>query len=392
MDRKIKIMYIVEPTSAGVGKHITDILENIDTEKFEVYFVYSSIRSDSKFKKKMEILNQRDIIFYKVDMVREISLISDFIAFIKIVKYIKIINPEVIHSHSSKAGFLGRMAGAFCRTKVNIYSPHAFPFNNYINKNKRLLYTVLEKIAGIFTTTIVATSETEYEQAMDNNIVKKDKLSLICNGINLNDYKGEINKDKLLESLGVIKYCNKDTKIIGYISRLVDQKDPNTLIKALSKLKNRNYIALICGEGELADEIRSEIKNLNIEDRVFMLGYMNNFIDIIKVIDVFVLPSLWEGLPYILLETMICKKIVVASNIVGNRDIVKNEVNGFLFEPKDYSKLSQILNYIIENYRHVDEIRLNAHEYVFENHNIVNMVKKLEDLYAEKITDRSVKI
>lgn len=392
MNKKIKIMYIVEPTSAGVGKHITDILENIDTEKFEVYFVYSSIRSDSKFKKKMQILSQRNIIFYKVDMGREISLINDFIAFRKIVKYIKIIKPEIIHSHSSKAGFLGRIAGAFCRTKVNIYSPHAFPFNDYINKYKKLLYTILEKIAGIFTTTIVATSETEYKQAIDNNIVKKNRLSLICNGINVNDYKGEINKHKLLESLGVLEYCNKDTKIIGYISRLADQKDPKTLIKALSKLKNENYIAIICGDGELADEVKLEIENLHIENRVFMLGYMNNFIDIIKVIDVFVLPSLWEGLPYILLETMICKKIVVASNIVGNRDIVENEVNGFLFEPKDYSQLSRILDYILGNYQEIDEIRLNAYKYVFENHNIVNMVKKLEDLYVEKITNRSVKI
>lgn len=225
MNRKIKILYITEPTSAGVGKHIMDILNNINTEKFEVHFIYSSIRSDENFKERMKKLEKSNINFYKINMVREIKPINDFRAFREIVKCIRTINPDVIHCHSSKAGFIGRIAGTICGTKVKVYSPHAFPFNDYINKYKKLLYMFLEKFAGIFTTAIVATSETEYHQAIDNNIVDKSKLALIYNGIDIDDYKNKVDKEKTFESLGISKCANKDTKIIGFISRLVQQKD-----------------------------------------------------------------------------------------------------------------------------------------------------------------------
>lgn len=372
----MKVCQIVE-AGGGVSKHLIKLAKHINTEDIEQVFIVSSIREDGL----IEFLKLNGNRYIVIDMVRNINVFSDIKSLIKIVNYLKKNRFDVIHCHSSKAGFIGRLAAEISGVPVKIYSPHAFPFNDYIPKYKKYMYLLLEKFAGLFTTTIIASSETEYSDAIQNKIVGSKKLCLIHNGIELETYNNkDENKIEFMESIRM-NNIDKNAKVIGFISRLVAQKDPSTFIKALKNIEAENYIVLMCGDGELTDDVKNEVKTLGLQDKVFFLGYRNDLYKIINAIDIFVLPSLWEGLPYVLLETMFFGKAVIVSDVVGNKDVVKDNYNGLLFNPKDYIKLAQIIDSLLSNEKKIEILGRNAKEDIMNNYDVKSMINEYSQLY-----------
>jgi len=375
----MKVCQIVE-AGGGVSKHLIKLARYVNNKKIDQYFIVSSVREDGL----IEVLKSNKCKFIIIDMVRNINPIYDVVSFIKIYTFLLKNKIDVVHCHSAKAGFIGRLAATIAGVPVKIYSPHAFPFNNYISLYKKLMFKYLEKIAGLFTSMIIASSETEYDIAIDNRIVNPKKLCLIHNGIEI-EY--EVTDDKLkldlFKNININCRIDENTKVIGFISRLVPQKDPITFIRAIANMNNKNFVALVCGDGELETEIIQESENLGIKDKIIFLGYREDLFNIINAIDIFILPSLWEGLPYVLLEAMLCKKVIFATNVVGNRDVIKNEMNGFLFEPRDYIGLSKLLDLVIVDDVIMNNVKINAHSDIIENYSVDNMVNKYEDLYLK---------
>lgn len=372
----MKVCHIVE-AGGGVSKHLIKIAKYMDEKSVEQVFIVSSVREDGL----IDYLKANIMNYVTIDMNRNINIIADIRSFVKIYSYLKKNKVDIVHCHSSKAGFIGRAAATFAGIPIKIYSPHAFAFNDYIPKYKKYIYIYLEKIIGMATTMIIASSETEYEDALKSKIVCEKKICLIHNGIELDSYDdGITNKKAFLKTIG-LEEIGENTKIIGFISRLELQKDPKTLIKALGKLKNKNFIALICGDGSLYDEVKKEAKLLDCCNKIFFLGYRKDLFTIIKMIDIFILPSLWEGLPYILLETMFFSKAVVVSNVVGNKDVVSDNYNGMLFNPKDYNHLAVVLDSLLADDIKIKKLGDNAKEYICKNYDIKKMIKDYENLY-----------
>ena len=378
-DLFMKVCQIVE-AGGGVSKHLTKLAKYVNDKKIDQYFIVSSVREDGL----IEVLKSNNCKFIIIDMVRNINPIYDVVSFIKIYTFLLKNKIDVVHCHSAKAGFIGRLAATVASVPVKIYSPHAFPFNNYISCYKKLTFKYLEKFVGLFTSVIIASSETEYDIAIDNRIVNCKKLCLIHNGI---ETEYEVTDEKLkldlFKNVNINCRIDENTKVIGFISRLVPQKDPITFIRAIANMKNKNFVALVCGDGELENDVMQEAENLGIKDKIMFLGYREDLFNIINAIDIFILPSLWEGLPYILLEAMLCKKVIFATNVVGNRDVIKNEINGFLFEPRDYIGLSKLLDLVIVDDVIMNNVKINAHRDVIENYSVDNMVNKYEDLYLK---------
>lgn len=320
--KKRKVLHIVESFGSGVFSFLTDLVNSTDDE-FEITIAYG-VRNETLENFKEYFSNRVRFIEVK-NFTRNISLTKDMKAFFEVKKIIKEVNPDVIHLHSSKAGFIGRFAANGRKVKM-LYNPHGFSFFMKNSSSiKRMIYLVLEKIGALRNCTIVGCSNGEYTEAL-----KLTKNSIyINNGINIESLEKVIKNFKEKEiDLNNLKICTSGR--IGY------QKNPELFNKIAQEFPNIQFTWI--GDGELKETLTS--KNIQVT------GWKTRE-EVLKIInenDVFLLLSLWEGLSLSLLEAMYLKKVCIANSCIGNKDVIKNGENGFLVQNDNCKEIIENLN------------------------------------------------
>ncbi|RLB06065.1 MAG: hypothetical protein DRG83_01175 [Deltaproteobacteria bacterium] len=372
--RKIRVLKIIEPTSGGAAKTAFDILENIDTEIFDVSFIYSTIRSEKRYLDLLPLLRERGITLKEVRMEGRINPVSDLKAFLEIFLYVKRNRFDIVHAHSSKAGFLGRIAAKLSSSGiVTIYTPNAMAiYRHYI-------YKILERIATFATDVIVAVSDSEAKDILKNKIIKSEKIRVIYNGIDINSMIARRDPERVMKELGI----PDKAIVIGSVGRLSRQKDPLTFLEAaqivLKKYPDSRFIWV--GDGELRKDVELSIAKMGMEDNVIVTGWRQDVPDLIAAMDIYVTSSIYESFGYSTCEAMAMRKPVVATDVPGTRDAVINGETGFLVPPGDSESLANSIIRLIEdeNLRHLMGMR--ARERVKKYFTIDRMVKSTEELY-----------
>lgn len=365
-----KILYICEAIGGGVRKHIVDVLTHSDNSKYSISLIYSKTGVDEVFRDSLNSFGDKGIKLHAIDnFVNHISLIDDIKALYKIVKIINEVQPDIVHCHSSKAGALGRVAAKMCRIKSVIYTPHAYSFQNYtLSKRKRSLYILIEKILGKITNITINVSEGERQNAFENNIVGENNSIVIYNGINY--------MEKSVDNLsGTIK--------IGTTMRMEVQKDPLTFIEIAKIIVNKhpNVEFIFVGDGHLNNEVKECIQKYNLGKRVKLLGFQKNVIDIVGSFDIYLITSLYEGLPYSIIEAISLGKPIVATNVTGNNEIVKNGYNGLLFEAMNAQEGAEKIESLLNNISLINEYGLNSRKLYKEYFTIEQMMEALDMIY-----------
>jgi len=363
--KRLKILLISEPGSGGVKRHVLDLITNINLEKFEVGIIFSEKRADNDYIKKLN--SNKNIRIYKSkNLQRDISLERDVLGLADIIKVIKEFKPDVVHCHSSKAGALGRIAAKLCNVKKVFYTPHAYVFQDgSMGKLKKSVFVAIEKILSrLFTDKTINVSRGERNIAISENIDELNKLIIINNGVN----QKFVNDFSLLNKFGI----DSNVKFVGSIGRLDKQKNPLDFfrIAKLVNCVNRNIEFIWIGNGVMFEEIISFIKENNMEGYCRIIPFNDKSEMLLGNFDVFVSTSLYEGYPYALLDANYNNIPIVASNVVGNDDVVIDGKNGFLYPVDD---LSLAVNRIID----VIDGRLSYQQR--ELCNISQMVEKIED-------------
>lgn len=357
MKQKTKILHIVEAFGGGVFSFFVDLINNT-SEDFEIVIAYS-VRNQTPedFKKYFK----RDVKFIEVkNFTRSVNPIKDLKAFFELKKIIKKEMPNIIHLHSSKAGFLGRFAANGKKVKM-LYNPHGFSFlMQNTSKLKRFIYLIAEKIGALRKCTIIGCSKGEYEEAL-----KLTKNAICINNgvdiINMNEEVKELTKKEI--DFNNLKICTSGR--IGY------QKNPKLFNDIAMAFPNIQFTWI--GDGELRNELTSS--NINItgwKERDEVLKLVNEN-------DIFILTSLWEGLPISLLEAMFLNKVCMVSNCIGNRDVIKTGKNGFVCNDKsDFEKA-------IKNLKNMDyqSIKDNALKDIEEIFNTDTMINEYEKVYRQ---------
>ena len=356
---KKKVLHIVESFGSGVFSFLVDLVNGTD-EEFDITIAYG-VREET-------LENFRDyfsnnVKFIKVEnFTRSINPKKDFKALNEIRKIVKEEKPDIVHLHSSKAGILGRLAVNGNKIKA-FYNPHGFSFlKKDDSKLKRMIYWTIEKVAAILNRkcTIVGCSHGEYEEAKKLN----KNSTCINNGIDINKLRNETKDIQEKEiDYNDIKICT--------VGRIGYQKNPemfNEIAKAFPKLKF-TWI----GEGDLRDKLTSpNISVTGWKERKEVLQILNNN-------DIFILTSLWEGLPISLLEAMYMKKICIVSNCIGNRDVIIDGKNGYV--AKDDMEFKNNITKVLEQRENNRTIVKEAYKDVVDNYNIKIMIDKYINLY-----------
>lgn len=371
-----RILFIVEAMGGGVRRHVVDLIKYLDKDKFDMYLIYSPNRADKAFNDEVVSLSSYCKIIENPFLYREINITNDVKAYREIAKEIKLIKPDIVHCHSAKAGVLGRLASKIKGVDKIFYTPHAYAFQaNEFSNPKKKFFTYIERVLSKWCTTkTFNVSKGELQSALNNKIDKKNKFKVIYNGLPKIDFP---EKNEVKNHLGISGYKS----IIGTNGRLNPQKNPLSFFRIAKRVTDiRNDIAFVwIGDGPLLQECIDYINENDLSQNVFLLGFRNDAEKVVKAFDLFLLTSIYEGLPYAPIEALRAEVPVIASNVVGNNEIVKNSINGVL-----YTREQEAVNNIIDLVTGKTNINYNDLKLHYKkNFSIDTMIQELESQYLK---------
>jgi yveN, capsular polysaccharide biosynthesis protein, glycosyl transferase family 4 len=268
--------------------------------------------------------------------------------FFKLKKLVKKEKFDVIHCHTPIGGVLGRLLGKVCGVKV-IYTAHGFHFFKGVSKKNWLCYYPIEHFLSKYTDILITINEEDYNLA---KLKFNAKNIFKINGVGLDTKKFYIenfDKKSYREKLGL----NGEDFVILSVGELSDRKNHIIGIKVIQELKNEypeiSFKYLIVGNGVNLEKYQEYIKENNLENNVKLLGRRNDIVELNMISDIFLFPSLQEGLPVALMEAIAGGKPIICSNIRGNEDLIKNKKNGFLYDNPNINELKEKIKILLFN-------------------------------------------
>ncbi|MHC5717069.1 MAG: glycosyltransferase family 4 protein [Nostoc sp.] len=319
------------------------------------------------------------------NLVNPLSPLQDIATLIEIVRLLRQEKFDLLHTHSSKAGILGRWAGKIVGIPV-VHTIHGFPFHDFMPKWKRQFYINIERSVRPFTDFFITVSELNRQEAVKLNILSLDNSQTVYSGIDF----AKLDRSSNLQHTRHILKIPEGWQTISIVGRLDEQKAPYFLIDAFAKvLENHpNTLLLLVGDGNLLNSLKSQVQQLGIEDKVRFLGSREDVPEILKVSDIFALSSLWEGLGRAMTEAMLVGKPVVVPNIYGIPEIVHHNETGFLFPAKDIEQLAQHLNYLLQHPEERERLGNNARQLTRQLFDANLMVQQIEAIYDRILADK----
>lgn len=312
--------------------------------------------------------------------VRPVNPWKDFSALWPVFRAIEDFKPDIVHAHSTKAGYAARLACAVLHKPI-IFTAHGWAFTEGRSYWKRKLLAWAERVAAKITDKIICVSEHDRKLALQWKVAKHEQLTVIYNGIDSKPFL-EIEGVYLNPELGL-----KSSLVLTFVGRLAPPKDPFTLLEAVKDLNN-DVVLLIVGNGELRLPVEKYIKEHNLGERVRLLGQRSDIPQILAASDIFVLSSRWEGLPYTIIEAMMAGLAVVATRVGGIDELVDDGVTGFLVPPKDSKALAGAIKKLIDNPEICLRMGQAGHNKAIKNFNLDNMLIKTHKVYKEVMNKR----
>jgi len=323
-------------------------------------------------------------------LVRRISPFYDLKAFFALIKILRYECPHIVHTHTSKAGILGRWAAFFARVPVIVHTPHGHVFWGYFGRLKTGIFILLEKISALITDRLVMLTEQEKNDHLHFHIAPENKFSVVHSGINLDRFSNtSVDPAAMKRRLGI----PEGNLVVGTTGRLTHIKGHRYLIEAAGKIVSSrpDTTFVFLGDGELLDELKNMASISGIEENIKFLGWRQDVAEVISTFDVFVLPSLNEGMGRVLVEAMALGKPIVASGIGGIPDLVADGKNGYLVPVGDVEVLAARIRRLLDDPEKREKMG-NAGKRYAVNFSADAMVEKIDQLYHELLREKDIAI
>ena len=277
---------------------------------------------------------------------REISVRNDFRSYVELRRIIRQLRPAVVHTHSSKAGVLGRLAARRSRTPAIIHTSHGLPVNPDMGRGQRFVVLLAEKVASRVSHRIVAVSHTTAREIRQLRIGRPDQIEIIPSGVNLKTLQTAPSRAEARAILGL----PMSALVLGWVGRYFPQKRPGDVVLAAREVLRcvPEAIAVLVGDGPLLEQTRASVQD---EPRIRILGHLDRIEVVYAAIDVFLLASAWEGLPRTVLEAQGAGVPVVSTAVNGIPDVVRHGETGFLVPPGDWRALASAATKLLNDPR-----------------------------------------
>ncbi len=374
--QKIKIVQIIYSLNlGGLENGVVNLVNNMDNFKFKN--IICCLFQGGIFEKRLNKLIRLDKMFKKPG--------NDYQLYIKLIKYLKEIKPTIVHTRNW-AGMDGIIAAKIAGVPIIVHGEHGFEITDLTGQNKKRKF-IRKLVLSTMVDKIVTVSKNLKNRLINEIKIKPEKIIHIPNGVDTNKfniYKKEFGRKKF--------GFKKEDFIIGIVARLDPIKNHKTLISAFKEIVtiHPNTNLVIVGDGPLRNKLENQTYQLGINNKVIFMGERSDVPGILKTFDVFVLPSLNEGMSNTILEAMATGIPVIASNVGGNPELVIDGRTGFLFPSNDVESLAQKIKTYILHPELKQKHGYNAHKRVEEKFSLDPMVRRYEELYLE-LVERKLK-
>ncbi|MEM8858507.1 MAG: glycosyltransferase family 4 protein [Chloroflexota bacterium] len=282
------------------------------------------------------------------ELVREVNPAKDIWAILKLRNMMREGNYDLVHTHSSKAGVLGRVAAKWAGIPTIVHTVHGWSYHDHLSPGRKKFYVALEKLGYRNGDAMIVVSPKDIDKGLAEGIGRREDYTVIRSGIELERFGNpQVPPSEIRDQLGI----PADALVIGSVTRLSEQKDPLSLIDALAKVhqKRPEVYFIVVGDGLLRPEVEDKIANCGLQDQVVLTGLRRDVPELMAAFDIFVLSSLWEGLPRVLPQAMATSLPIVCTKADGSAEAVEHGVNGFLVEPKRPDQVADRLIQLVDS-------------------------------------------
>jgi glycosyltransferase involved in cell wall biosynthesis len=394
LQNKFKVVHIITRMDMG-GSAQNTLLTALhhDSKHYDVWLIKGSTLESAMTKAETKLVEdqlktarEQDIVIIDVpSLVRRISPTNDFRGLVALFRHIRKIEPHIVHTHTSKAGLLGRLAAWMARSPIVIHTPHGHVFYGHFGSLLSRIFLQMEKLLGRITQHHIALTPEEGNDYLNLGVAKSNNLSVIHSGVDLNLF-GRSTAENNPE--GNELAIPPDSLVVGYVGWLIPIKGVTHLVDAMAEVVQRhpNSMLVLVGKGDEKGEeeikLKEQVENLGLADNVRLLGWRPDVDEIMGCFDLFVLPSLNEGMGRVLVEAMAVGLPIVASRVGGIPDLVKDGKNGLLVPPADASALGKAISDLLTDKEKRNRMG-EAGKKMCLPYSAEAMVEQIDDLYKD---------
>jgi glycosyltransferase involved in cell wall biosynthesis len=368
----IKILFVIENIYFGGGERaFAQIINGLNREKFDLYVACAN---DKEFIERIRgaakvfTFNfRRGSIFYNVN---------------KLAKIIREEKIQIVHSQGGRADFFARVSVKKAKVAKSV-STVATPVEGYdVGLLKKLCYIFMDRLSELFVYRFIVVSEALKTHLIKKHGIRTERIVKISNGVELSEYR---ENSSAREKIRLEFKLNADTLLVGFVGRLVWQKGIGYFIQAVKEIEKSNLskdiMYFIVGEGGLRGRLENEVIELGLEDKVIFSGFRKDIKEILSAFDIFVLPSLKEGQPIVLLEAMAIGLPIVATNIDGVKEMLVDGETGMLVKPRDYVALAKAILSLAQDKEKASRLSSHAKKLCEDNFNIDSAILQHAYIY-----------
>ena len=374
---KKKVIHVITKLELGGAQKVTLMtLERLPRDRYELALVTGPDGLLVEWANRIPDLTR----VWMPALVRELRPIEDAIAFFALWRLFRNERPHVVHTHSSKAGILGRWAARLAGVPVIFHTAHGFGFNDFQRPIVRSFYTWLERMTTSITTRLVVVSYANAEKGEKSGVFRRNDWVLCRDAISVEEFMQPGPRRTRLREWNI----PENRIVVGMVACFKPQKAPVDFVDVAARvLKEAGQVHFVmAGDGELRPEIEKRIREYGIDEYITLLGWQDDMPDVYRNLDVVVLTSLWEGLPCVFSEAMAGELPIVATNVDGAREAIIDGENGFLHEPHDVEGMARSVLELVRNPELRQSMGRRGKSRVME-FDISTSVKALESAYRE---------
>lgn len=375
----MRVLQLIEATIGGARRHVVDVCRGLAARGVQTTLVASALREPA-VRRDFEALARLGVEVRELPMVRAIHPRTDLAHTLAVRSLLRELKPDVVHTHSSKAGVLGRVAATWTGIGARVHTPHtfAFLFDAMFSPRSRALFRGVERTLAARTERFIAVSSDEAQTFQRTGFIPAGKVRVVTNGVDVERFASAEPLPRA--ELGV----PPGAPCAAVVGLLNVAKGQDLAIRALAEPGLENAHLLVVGHGELAESYAQTAEQCGVATRVHFLGWRDDAARILRSVDVLVLPSRWEGMPYIVLEAMAAGVPIVATRVDGARSLLELSRCGELCEigsaPSIAAGLARVFALSAAQRR---EMGLLGRRTVEERFTLEHMVDGLVEVYRE---------
>jgi glycosyltransferase involved in cell wall biosynthesis len=389
-DRRIKILRVLSRLNVGgPAIHVVNLTAGLDPARFDQLLV---VGSESPAEGSM--LDYA--LFHGVrphvisEMVTAFSLTPrDAKALVKLYSLICREKPDIVHTHTTKAGFLGRLAARLAGVSIIIHTYHGHPLHGYYGPVKNWLLRRMERVLGCFADRLVTVSEQVKGELVSYGIAKAEKITVIPLGFDLEPF---LNSPKRRGEFRSEMNLSQEIKLVGIVGRIFPIKNHSLFLQSAARISTQEpgVRFVIVGDGVLRPDLERQARDLGIADRVLFTGWRRDLPRIYADLDILVVSSDNEGTPVSAIEAMAAGCPVVATHVGGLPDLIADERTGRLVSPRDPKALANVILELVRNPEAARELGQNAREVVRKRFTETRLIGDMDHLYSQLLEEKAI--